>query len=245
MWPLDMSWSGMEQGASSALGVAAIIFAAAVGCSESETPSGGTTSTGGGGQGAGTTSSSSSSSGGSGGTVASGGGGAGGSGGDGGTACPDILILDGIPASCTATGTGALSQADTTICPADSGEVWPATIYEIPVSAGDCLSMKADNVGSPLGADLFGAIVEPGGKSLLYDEEIACTVPNPEGYACPAGAVITEASGNAYVMVGSWEGQGCSAGDPTPFELVVAINGTDVDLSAGALCTGDLLEIIP
>jgi len=234
----------MERDASAALGVAVIIFGAAASCSESDPPSGGTTSAGGGGQGAATTSSSSGSSGGSGGTVASGGGGAGGSGG-GETACPDILILDGIPTSCTATGAGALPQADTTICPADSGAFWPATIYEIPVSDGDCLSMQADNVGSPLGADLFGAIVEPGGKSLLYDEEIACTVPNPEGYACPAGGVIMEATGNAYVMVGSWEGQGCSAGDPTPFELVVAINGADVDLSAGALCTGDLLEIIP
>ncbi len=219
---------------------------AAASCSESESPGGGTTSAGGGGQG-GVSSSSSSSSGGSGGTVASGGGGAGagGFGGSGGVTCPDILILDGMPATCTASAPGAQAQADTTLCPSDSGEFWPAKVYEIPVTDGDCLTMEADNTGSPLGADLFGAIVEPGGKSMLYDEEMACTVANPEGYTCPAGSVTMEASGDAYVMVGTWEGQGCTPGDPTPFELSVAINGVDVDLSAGAVCAGDLLEIIP
>ncbi len=136
-------------------------------------------------------------------------------------------------------------MADTTLCPADVGVFWPAKVYAVTVNAGDCLHMRADNVGSALGADLFGAIVEPGGKSVLYDEEIPCTVPNPEGYACPAGGATMESAGTAYVMVGVWEGEGCTATDATPFELDVALNGADVDLSAGAVCAGDLLEIIP
>lgn len=134
---------------------------------------------------------------------------------------------------------------NTTECPADSGVYWPAKLYEVPVTAGDCLHMVADNAGSPSGADLFGALIDPGGKSLLFDEESPCTVANPDGYACPAGGVTIETTGMAYVVVGSWEGAGCPAATTTPFQLSVSIDGVDVDLSAGELCAGDLLEIIP
>lgn len=85
----------------------------------------------------------------------------------------------------------------------------------------------------------------PSFRGILLDEEIPCSVPNPEGYQCPAGGATMEAAGTAYVMVGTWEGEGCTAGDATPFELSVAVNGTDIDLSAGAVFAGDLLEIIP
>lgn len=194
-----------------------------------------------------TTSSASGGAGGAAGGGGEGGGGDGGGsgGGGGGATCPDILILDGMPASCVGAGANAQPRADTTLCPTDSGVFWPAKVYAIAVEAGDCLFMQADNTGSPLGADLFGAIVEPGGKSVLYDEEIACSVTNPEGYSCPAGGATMEASGTAYVMVGTWEGAGCTAGDPTPFAVSVAIDGADVDLSNSAVCAGDLLEIIP
>lgn len=230
-----------------ALGSLLSVVLLPVGCTdENETTSG----DGAGGNGSGpttspaTTSSATGGSGGSGGTGGEGAsGGAGGAGGAGG--CPDILILDGMAASCADVGANALPLADTTLCPTDSGVFWPAKVYAVPVEAGDCLYMQADNVGSPLGADLFGAIVEPGGKSVLLDEEIDCSVTNPEGYTCPAGGATMEASGTAYVMVGTWEGEGCTAGDPTPFELAVAIDGVDVDLSSSAVCAGDLLEIIP
>jgi hypothetical protein len=233
----------MSHAAKTALGMSLLVGALLVSCTESTTPDGGATSTGGGATSSSstaTTSSSTAATGGSGGSAS-----VGGAGGTGGDVCPNILIGDGIPATCSAVGNGAQPLADTTICPADSAQFWPAKVYEIAVSAGDCLYMQADNVGSPMGADLFGAIVEPGGKSNLYDEEIACTVTNPEGYACPAGGATMEASGNAYVIVGTWEGLGCTATEATPFELVVAINGVDVDLSGGAVCAGDLLDIIP
>jgi hypothetical protein len=54
-----------------------------------------------------------------------------------------------------------------------------------------------------------------------------------------------EAQGTAYVMVGTWEGAGCTPQEATPFQLQVAVNGVDVDLSSAAVCAGDLLEIIP
>ena len=130
-------------------------------------------------------------------------------------------------------------------CPSDSAEYWPARIFEVPVSAGDCLAMRADNTGSPLGADLFGAVVTPEGTSILFDEELPCSVPNPEGYACPSGAVTATAAGKAYVMVGAWEGKGCAAGRTTPFTLSVSLNGVAVDLKAAPVCSGDLQAIIP
>ncbi len=177
-------------------------------------------------------------------SAAGGTGGTAGAGGEG-AGCPDIPIGDGMPLSCDDVGAGALSLADTTLCPADTSVFWPAKVYAVPVAAGDCLFMQADNAGSPLGADLFGAIVEPGGKSILYDEEMPCSVENPEGYDCPAGGATMEASGTAYVMVGIWEGDGCAPQADTPFTLDVAVNGVDVELSSSFVCAGDLLEIIP
>ena len=182
-------------------------------------------------------------SGGSGGTA--GAGGTNGAGGGGGSGCPDLGIGDGMPAECDVAGTRGSTLSDTTICPSDSSVFWPAVVYEVTVAAGDCLFMQADNVGSTLGADLFGAIVDPGGKSILWDEEQPCSVANPDGYACPAGGATMEAAGTAYVMVGAWEGAGCTPTEAVPFELDVALNGTDVDLSGAFVCAGDLLEIIP
>lgn len=109
------------------------------------------------------------------------------------------------------------------------------------MKAGDCVHMRADNAGSAMGADLFGAILDPGGKSLLFDEERPCTVMNSEGYACPDGGTTTETSGDGYVVVGAW--QGCTVGEAVPFQLSVSVNGRDV--SPEPVCAGDLLEIIP
>lgn len=199
-------------------------------------------SAGSGGDAATTTAAATTTTGGSGGMPGTGGAGGGGGGSD---TCPDIFIDDGMPAMCSNMPGGSLPLADTTICPSDSGVFWPAMVYEVAVAEGDCIFMQADNVGSPLGADLFGATVDPNGKSILWDEEQPCSVSNPDGYACPAGGATIEAQGTAYVMVGTWEGAGCMPEEATPFELTVAVNGVDVDLSSAAVCAGDLLEIIP
>lgn len=170
-------------------------------------------------------------------------GGAGGVGG-GASSCPTIPFVDPLPAECMGVGPLAMPRSDTTDCTADSAVLWPARIFAIEVAAGDCLHMRADNVGSPSGADLFGAIVEPSGKSLLFDEEVDCTVANPDGFKCPDGGVTTETAGTAYVIVGSWEGQGCPPDTSTPFTLALSMNGADVDVPEAA-CSGDLLQIIP
>ena len=169
------------------------------------------------------------------------GGGAGVGGGGGGADCP-FTVIAGVLAECTNPGPLSLSTSGTTLCPADTSVEWPAKVYSASVTAGACLHMRADNAGSA-GADLFGAIVDPSGRSLLFDEEMDCTVANPNGYKCPSGGAVIETSGIAYVVVGSWEGLGCPAGDPTPFQLSVSSDGVDVPLG-GELCAGDLQQII-
>jgi hypothetical protein len=169
--------------------------------------------------------------------------GTGGSGTGGSAECPPISIVSGVLAECTDPGPLALSASNTTLCPADTSVAWPVKFYEIQVTAGDCVHMEADNAGSVAGADLFGSVVDPNGHSVLFDEEMDCTVPNPDNYKCPSGGATIEMSGTAYIVVGSWEGAGCPAGDSTPFQVRVSKNGADVALGA-ELCQGDLQQII-
>lgn len=167
----------------------------------------------------------------------------GGASGSGGSADCPFTVIGGVLAECTDPGPLALSVSGTTLCPADTSVAWPAKVYAVTVTAGACVHMRADNAGSAAGADLFGSIVDPSGHSLLFDEEMPCAVANPDGYDCPSGGAVIETSGTAYVVVGSWEGAGCPAGDTTPFQLSVSMDGVDVALG-GELCAGDLQEII-
>ena len=159
--------------------------------------------------------------------------------------CDPLPVTDELLVECPGVATLAAPFSSTTICGEDSSVFWPATVFEITVPAGACLEMQADNVGSPLGADLFASLVDPSGASLYFDEEMPCTVPNPEGFACPRGSSTTIEAGTAFIVVGAWEGDGCLPLEPTPFELAVAIDGVDVNLEAAVVCAGDLLEIIP
>lgn len=103
--------------------------------------------------------------------------------------------------------------------------------------------MRADNAGSQMGADLFGFILDPGGKSLLFDEETPCAVANPDGFKCPDGGTTIETAGDGYVFVGAWEGAGCTPMADEPFQLAVSVNGVDVTVEP--VCAGDLQVIIP
>jgi len=157
--------------------------------------------------------------------------------------CPAITVTRGTTAECAGTGNVGAPVEGTTECPADSSVYWPARLFRFPVQVGDCVFMRADNAGSPMGADLFGAVLDPGGKSLLFDEEHPCAVPNPEGYACPEGGTTIETTGDGYVLVGAWEGMGCTPKDAVPFQLAVSVNGQPV--TPEPVCAGDLQVIIP
>ncbi len=234
------------------LPVVALVLSAAA-CSVDSTNITTSTGTGGAGSTSGSTSTTDGSGGGTttsaaggagtGGGASAGGAGTGGSGTGGSAECPPISIISGVLAECTDPGPLALSSSNTTLCPADTSVAWPVKFYEIQVTAGDCVHMEADNAGSAAGADLFGSVVDPNGHSVLFDEEMDCTVPNPDNYKCPSGGATIETSGTAYIVVGSWEGAGCPAGDTTPFQVKVSKNGADVSLGA-ELCQGDLQQII-
>lgn len=170
----------------------------------------------------------------------------GGSGGTGGgdAECTPLNVTDEILEECPIVDGETLPHADTTICGENSRVTWPAVIYEVPVAQGDCFHFKADNVGGP-GADLFGAVVDPAGASLYFDDELGCAVDNPDGFDCPEGATTMTASGTAYVVVGAWEGNGCEPLAPTSFELSVDINGVAFDLENAPVCAADLLVVLP
>ena len=172
----------------------------------------------------------------------------GGSGGNGGAepACDVLPITEVVLEECTGPTDFSAARSSTTICPEDSGVFWPGKVFKLDgVPAGACLQLKADNAGSALGADLFAAFVDPTGASLLFDEEAPCTVANPQGYSCPQGGSITLGAGSAYIVVGAWEGEGCTPFEDVPFQLSVSVDGVPFDLSDAAVCAGDLLEIIP
>lgn len=176
-------------------------------------------------------------------TAGTGGDGNGGGGTGGSAACPAIAITDGTPAECAEAGPLALAVSGEVACTPGDVSVWPAQLFEVEVEAGDCLFMRADDVGAPAGSDLFGALIDPGGKSTLLDDETECSVGGPEGPGCPAGGITIEESGVAIVVVGGFESEGCPLDGSTPFTLAVSVSGADVE--PAALCTGDLLEIIP
>lgn len=166
--------------------------------------------------------------------------GMGGSGG--GDACAGIEVGDGVSSECTEAGPLAIAHASSVLCTSDPAVAWPVTVYAVEVQDGDCLYLRADDVGTSAEADLFGAVVDPNGDSLLFDDESACTAGD---LACFEGGVTMIGTGTAYVFVGAWESEGCPAAGSAPFELAVSLNGTDVDLSSGPVCVGDLQAIIP
>lgn len=169
--------------------------------------------------------------------------GTGGEGTGGSAACPVIPITDGAPEVCAEAGPLALALEGEVACTPGDVSVWPAQLFEVEVEAGDCLYMRADDVGAPAGSDLFAALIDPGGSNTILDDEAECTVGGVDGPGCPEGGITIETSGVAVVVVGAWESEGCPVGGQTPFELTVSVAGADVEPTP--LCTGDLLEIIP
>ncbi len=200
------------------------------GCSDDAT----STSTGAGGQGTGGGSTTATTVGSGGATTGSGGdGGAGG----GGPSCAPITLVQVPLATCDAVGPLALADSGVTECTPD-GTYNPAVIYRVPVSAGDCLHMQGDNVGSTTATRLFGGIIDPNGHSLELNTGTPCTVAVPGGQ-CPAGGATIEMTGDAYVVIGATSIGACIG--TTPYQLAVSLNGTDVALTP--LCSGDLNTI--
>jgi hypothetical protein len=110
-------------------------------------------------------------------------------------------------------------------------------VFDVAVTAGDCIHVYADNgVGA---ADLLAYAVDMSGRLFggaddfsELDDEWACTTPTWfDGAGCPDRSVIAETTGTMRVGIAQWAG-GC---DPMPsaYHIDVAVNGVDIDLSVG------------
>ncbi|MEO1272939.1 MAG: fasciclin domain-containing protein [Myxococcota bacterium] len=111
--------------------------------------------------------------------------------------------------------------------------------YDITVEEGDCVHIFADNV-NPAGmgdADLAALFIQDG--VIIYgaaadfselDDESACTNEPWSEFACPEASVFAPTSGTVTIGLAQWGG-GCT--DNAPYTLYIAVNGEDVDLSAG------------
>jgi hypothetical protein len=74
------------------------------------------------------------------------------------------------------------------------------------------------------------------GLEPLYtelDDETSCTNVPWNTYDCPRAGVAVNANGPVVVGVAQWGTTGLGCTEPSPYTLWVAVNGSDVDLSAG------------
>lgn len=128
-------------------------------------------------------------------------------------------------ATCTEDGGESEPQMSTVECPDPNADIFILDWYEVPLSSGDCLWVKGDNLGSEHGADILAFVVAPGGDYYELDDEWACST---EGiYDCPEGMFTIDAT-KAYIGIGQWPGDSCDPGDMDNYQLFVAINGEDV-----------------
>ncbi|MBO87008.1 MAG: hypothetical protein CL927_16800 [Deltaproteobacteria bacterium] len=141
-------------------------------------------------------------------------------------------------AFCGDTGSESLTYGGTVDC-GSSGFLWD--IFELSVDEGDCVHIKVDNGGGD--ADPVAYMVDSAGvfsgladDYLDLDDEVSCTNAPWGGGGCIDSSFTASASGTVSLAVAQWGGSGCS--DGSEYALSVAVNGTDMDLSAGPTTTG-------
>jgi hypothetical protein len=150
----------------------------------------------------------------------------------------DSVPADGSLDTCSDSGSSSGGFNSTIGCGVDA-LVWD--LFEIEVSAGDCVWISADNgsgaadllaMASDANGDFYG--MQPDFSQL--DDETSCSQPPWDGdYGCPEASVVVENSGTFGIGVSQWGGDGCS--DPASYTLRVAVNGAN--LSMGGFQVGD------
>jgi hypothetical protein len=173
----------------------------------------------------------------------------------GGADCPDGMVCEADvcawapPAPPAICGTGAelagcdepaggkMTAEDTLACdPAGNNFVFD--IYEIDVTAGDCIFLSADNIGAggPTGvaaADLIAFVVDANGDFTILDDELDCSDPTFGGdFGCPEGGATAASTGTMMIGIAQYGGAGCP--DPAPYTLTLGVNGAEVDPGAPA-----------
>jgi hypothetical protein len=148
---------------------------------------------------------------------------------------PEICAFGGVEmAACADTATGDMTVEDTLSCDETGAPgFFFFDLYQIPVMAGDCVFVSADNIGAagPTGAtaaDLVAYVVDQtSGDFFVFDDELPCTDPAFGDYACPEGGVTATSDGTMLIGIGQYGGKGCPEG--SPYTLTVGINGVDFD----------------
>lgn len=111
-------------------------------------------------------------------------------------------------------------------------------IFEIDVTEGDCIYLRADNIDPVAGAtgmeaaDLRMFVVDANGDISSFDDEFDCTDPTFGGdFGCPEASVTASSTGTMSVLIAQYGGEGCP--DAAPYSFNAEINGAEVDLSGG------------
>ena len=74
--------------------------------------------------------------------------------------------------------------------------------------------------------DLFADIMDENGDEAWFDDANNCTV--DVGFdACPEGSATVGPAGRVYILVADW-GSYCTDAALDPYQLRVAVNGTNV-----------------
>jgi hypothetical protein len=140
-------------------------------------------------------------------------------------------------AECAETADGDMTVEDTLACdPADA--TFFLDVYELDVTAGDCIFVSADNIGAggPTGvaaADLVAFVVDANGDFVILDDELDCSDPTFGGdFGCPEGGATAATTGTMTISIGQYGGAGCL--DPAPYTLTIGVNGEAVDPGAPA-----------
>ena len=138
----------------------------------------------------------------------------------------------------TTTGSESAPYTDTLTCAdfATSGAI-EFDFFVIDTLAGDELHIWADN--SAVGAaDLLAVAIDEEGRTYglapdfsELDDERACTTEPWSAFACPEAVVVAAIDGQITVAIGQWGG-GCDMAD-AEYTIGLALNGVDIDLSAG------------
>jgi hypothetical protein len=134
----------------------------------------------------------------------------------------------------TCSGDASSIYSGTLRCPDDTPEGIRWDLFRFEASEGDCISVAANNQGTGA-ADLAALIWDVAGNfyglSVDYtqlDDEIACSVPPWDGFACPAADLIAQSTGVHWLAVFQWGG-GCS--DPADYQAEIAVGGVDIDMT--------------
>ncbi|MCA9704452.1 MAG: hypothetical protein KDK70_01235, partial [Myxococcales bacterium] len=141
-------------------------------------------------------------------------------------------VGDALP-GCELPGLGLAPAGGSLPCD-DSGLLY-FDVYELPVAAGECLRVSADDVDPTAGptgmlaGDLLLVVRDPLGQAALFDDEVPCSDPVYGGFACPQGGAVASVDGVMFVGVAQYGGPACPTG--SPYALRIAVDGVDVDLA--------------